>query len=330
MKLCVVTATFDRRFLLVRRLLLALATQSYRNFCAVVLDDNSQSDDVRDLCHPQRWNFPLLYRRVRGDGLDIGRSYRIAFQYIPAECSIVVVLHGETVLSPNALAEFVRLLESHEEPSKFMLQGVPENLVTNRNLTDSILRGRFADVDAFTLRSLSERGAFDAVGWGQYATWPGDPFPRLWYPNYDLYRQRLRWLVGGAVCGLSWADLKRLQHETHHHDGAIYFDGDDGSGPWNVCCAFWTSTVKDLKNAWHSGPTGHWAHEGWNGFKEKLTVLYPARVTVVHQNHFSEPTALKDWAHLGANAARRLPQELYHSEPQWRCDLVEDRLGYHF
>ncbi len=195
MKVCVVTVTFDRRFLLIRRQLLTLAAQTYRDFVVVVVDDASFSRDIEELCEPRRWNFPILCRHIHEGGLDIGRSYRFGCAQIPTECEIAVVLHGETLLSPNALLEFVALLEGQEDPFAYAVQSIPENLLSNAALTDEILLEDFRRVDEFTLTSIVEHGDLRPGPWG-YTTWEGDPFPRCWYAHYERMRQSLRRLDG--------------------------------------------------------------------------------------------------------------------------------------
>ncbi len=59
-----------------------------------------------------------------------------------------------------------------------------------------------------------------------------------------------------------------------------------------------------------------------------MTLLFPSRVTVLHQHHFSEPDVLPQWTHLGSFAHRNLPLELYQ-EPQFRSQLQGERLGYY-
>jgi len=321
MKVCVVTVTFDRRFLLIRRQLLTLAAQNYRDFGVVVVDDASPCGDIEELCEQRRWNYPILYRPIHEEGLDIGRSYRFGCAQVPPECEIVVVVHGDTLLSPNALREFVALLESQDAPLSYAVQAVPENLLSNSALTDEILLGNFEQIDQFTLASIATHGDLRRDPRG-HTTWEGDPFPRCWYAHYEPFRQALRRLDGLPV-HLTWADLKRRQYLDEPEILTL-----PGMGLWNVCCAFWRGSVADLAEAWESAPGEVWRHEGWNGFARPVTLLFPSRVTVLHQHHFSEPGVLGQWTHLGTLAHRAIPVECY-DEPQFRWQLEGDRLGYY-
>jgi hypothetical protein len=124
-------------------------------------------------------------------------------------------------------------------------------------------------------------------------------------------------------CEYTWAELKRRQYADESEVLTMA-----GESLWNVCCAFRTRSVPNLGHAWDSQPGETWRHEIWSGFARPVTLLFPARVTVLHQHHFSEPSVLAQWTHLGSLAHRNLPLELYE-EPQFRHQLSGERLGFY-